>query len=191
MWLSPNEATFLPRIRVLGDADPLDLFAAYGTRMNSTQAAIALLDKALAIPPAFTELERQIHLSAFALEAAERMRSTKTAPGERLYPDLPAVSAAAIAREIAGLIDEAHNEAADLSRIDKLDNSQSTGGEQLSLQLLRHVRRSWDAHKRESAGSMHRSGATASWRSRPSSSGRAMPRSSSRARPEAWPRPWR
>ncbi len=149
LWLSPDEATFLPRIRVLGDADPLDLFAAYGTRMESTQAAIALLDKAIAIPPAFTELERQIHLSAFALEAAERMRSTKTAPGERLYPDVPPVSAAAIAREIAGLIDEAHNEAADLSRIDKLDNSQSTGGEQLSLQLLRHVRRSWDAHKRE------------------------------------------
>ncbi len=29
LWLSPNEATFLPRIRVLGEADPLDLFAAY------------------------------------------------------------------------------------------------------------------------------------------------------------------
>ncbi len=147
LWLSPNEATFLPRIRVLGDSDPLDLFAAYGTRMEATKAAIALLKKALAIPPAFTELERQIHMSGFALEAAGKMRSTKTAPGERLYPDVPAVSAAAIAREIATLIDEAHNEGADLSRIDKLDSSQSTGGEQLSLQLLRHVRRSWDAHK--------------------------------------------
>ena len=58
LWLSPNGATFLPRIRVLGDADPLDLFANYGTRMESTTAAIALLKKALAIPPAFTELER-------------------------------------------------------------------------------------------------------------------------------------
>src|SRR5271157_1181432 len=27
--LSPNGATFLPRIRILGDADPLGLFAAY------------------------------------------------------------------------------------------------------------------------------------------------------------------
>ncbi len=80
------------------------------------------------------------------------MRSTRMAPGERLFPDVPAVSAAAIAREIAALIDEAHNEAADLSRIDKLDSSQATGGEQLSLQLLRHVRKSWDAHKQKERG---------------------------------------
>ena len=147
LWLSPNEATFLPRIRVLGDADPLDLFANYGTRMESTKTAIALLKKALAVPPAFTELERQIHLSACALEAAAKMRSTRTDPGERLFPDVPAVSAAAIAREIGALIDEAHNEGADLSRIDRLDSSESAGSEQLSLQLLRAVRKSWAAYK--------------------------------------------
>ncbi|MGA9265244.1 MAG: double-strand break repair protein AddB [Rhodomicrobium sp.] len=147
LWLSPNEATFLPRIRVLGDADPLDLFANYGTRMESTKAAIALLKKALAIPSAFTELERQIHLSACALEAAAKMRSTITAPGERLFPDVPAVSAAAIASEIGALIDEAHNEGADLSRIDRLDNSEASGSEQLSLQLLRAVRKGWAAYK--------------------------------------------
>ena len=147
LWLSPNEATFLPRIRVLGDADPLDLFANYGTQMESTKAAIALLKKALAIPPAFTELERQIHLSAHALEAATKMRSTIAEPGERLFPDLLAVSAAAIATEIGALIDEAHNEGADLSRIDILDSSQSSGSEQLSLHLLRAVRKSWAAQK--------------------------------------------
>ena len=147
LWLSPNEATFLPRIRVLGDADPLDLFANYGTRMESTKAAIALLKKALAIPPAFTELERQIHLSAHALEAATKMRSTIAEPGERLFPDLLAVSAAAIATEIGALIDEAHNEGADLSRIDMLDSAQSSGSEQLSLHLLRAVRKSWAAQK--------------------------------------------
>jgi len=147
LWLSPNEATFLPRIRVLGDTDPLDLFANYGTRMESTKAAIALLKKALAIPPAFTELERQIHLSAHALEAATKMRSTIAEPGERLFPDLPAVSAAAIATEIGALIDEAHSEGADLSRIDMLDSAQSSGSEQLSLHLLRAVRKSWAAQK--------------------------------------------
>ncbi|HXW22141.1 MAG TPA: double-strand break repair protein AddB, partial [Rhodomicrobium sp.] len=147
LWLSPNEATFLPRIRVLGDADPLDLFATYGTRMDSTKTAIALLKKALAIPPAFTELERQIQLSGYTVEAAAAMRSTRIEPGERLYPDIAAVSAAAIAREIGALIDEAHNEAADLARIDQLDSSQSSGSEQLSLQLLRFVRRSWAAQK--------------------------------------------
>jgi ATP-dependent helicase/nuclease subunit B len=147
LWLSPNEATFLPRIRVLGDADPLDLFANYGTRMESTKAAIALLKKALAVPAAFTELERQIHLSAGAIEAAAKMRSTIAEPGERLFPDVPAVSAAAIAREIGALIDEAHNEAADLSRIDRLDSSEASGSEQLSLQLFRAVRKGWAAYK--------------------------------------------
>ena len=147
LWLSPNEATFLPRIRVLGEADPLDLFATYGTRMESTQAAVALLKKALAVPPAFTELERQIHLSACALEAAAKMRSTIAAPGERLFPDVPAVSAAAIASEIGALIDEAHNEGADLSLIDRLDSSEASGSEQLSLQLLRAVRKSWAVYK--------------------------------------------
>jgi ATP-dependent helicase/nuclease subunit B len=151
LWLSPNQATFLPRIRVLGEPDPLDLFAGYGTRMTSTDEALALLDDALAIPPAFDDLERQIHLSAYVLDAAQQMRSTRRAPQERLFADVPAVSAAKIAREIAGLIDEAGNDAADLSRIDKLDSALSSGSEQLSLQLLRAVRRSWEAHKDRAA----------------------------------------
>ena len=75
------------------------------------------------------------------------MRSTIAAPGERLFPDVPAVSAAAIASEIGALIDEAHNEGADLSRIDRLDSSEASGSEQLSLQLLRAVRKSWATYK--------------------------------------------
>ncbi len=147
LWLSPNQATFLPRIRVLGEADPLDLFAAFGTRMGSAKAALALLEKALAVPPPFDDLERQIHLSAYILKAAREMRSTKAAPDERLFADVPAVSAAGIATEIAALIDEAHSEAADFARIDKLDAAHSSGSEQLSLHLLRAVRRSWESHK--------------------------------------------
>ncbi len=147
LWLSPNQATFLPRIRVLGEADPLDLFAAYGTRMASTPAAVALLEKALAIPPAFEELERRIQLCARIMKAAADMRSTKLEPGERLFADVRAASAAAIASEIAALLDEAQSDAADFSRIDMLDAAQSSGGEQLALQLLRAVRRSWEAHK--------------------------------------------
>lgn len=146
LWQSPNEATFLPRIRVLGEADPLDLFAAYGTRMD-TARALALLEKALAVPAAFSELERQIHLSGYALKAASGMRSQRAAPGDRVFPSVPAVSAAGIAREIAGLIDEAHNEAADFARIDLLDAAHSPGSEQLSLQVLRSMRKSWQAHK--------------------------------------------
>ena len=60
---STNGATFLPRIRVLGEADPLDLFAAYGPRMASAMA-LGLLEEALAIPPAFHELERRIRFAA-------------------------------------------------------------------------------------------------------------------------------
>jgi ATP-dependent helicase/nuclease subunit B len=145
--LAPNGATFLPRIRVLGDADPLDLFATYGTRMASAGTALRLLKDALAIPAAFSELERQIHLSAFILDAAQGLRGTKLAADERLFADIPAASAYTIAAKIAALIDEAHTEAVELARIDKLDNGNSSGSEQLSLQLLRAVRKSWQAHK--------------------------------------------
>ncbi|MFZ1108183.1 MAG: double-strand break repair protein AddB [Rhodomicrobium sp.] len=150
LWLSPNEATFLPRIRVLGEADPLDLFAAYGTRMASAGAALDLLEQALAIPPAFEELERRIHLSAHVLKAAQALRSTEIEPGERLFAEVRAASAAAIASEIAALIDEAHSDAADFSRIDRLDAALSSGHEQLALQLLRAVRKSREAHKARS-----------------------------------------
>jgi ATP-dependent helicase/nuclease subunit B len=149
LWLSPSEATFLPRIRVLGEADPLDLFSTYGTRMPPA-AALDLLEKALAIPLAFEELERRIHLSAHILKATQALRSTEIEPGERLYADVNAVSAAAIASEIAALIDEAHSDAADLSRIDRLDAALSSGHEQLALQLLRSVSKGWEAHKARS-----------------------------------------
>ncbi len=150
LWLSQNGATFLPRIRVLGEADPLDLFAAYGTRMASTGDALALLERALAIPPAFEDIERRIHLAGHVLKAAGALHSVKIEPGARLFADVRAASAAEIAREIAALFDEAHSDAADFSRIDRLDAAQSAGGEQLALQLLRAVRRSWEAHKARS-----------------------------------------
>lgn len=148
--LSPNGATFLPRIRVLGDVDPVDLFATYGTRMASVEAAQALLKDALAIPPAFDDLERQVQLSALVLSASETLKSKRLAPGEPLFFTLPPVSAYAIAAQIATLIDEAYTEAADLSRIDKLDSALASASEQLSLQLLRAVWNGWQAHKAKS-----------------------------------------
>jgi ATP-dependent helicase/nuclease subunit B len=146
LWASPNEATFLPRIRVLGEADPLDLFSAYGTRM-APGAALDLLENALAIPSAFEELERRIHLSAHVIKAAQALRSAEIEPGERLFGELGAASAAAIASDIAALIEEAHSDGADLSSIDRLDAASSAGHEQLALQVLRAVRKSWEAHK--------------------------------------------
>jgi ATP-dependent helicase/nuclease subunit B len=148
--LAPNGATFLPRIRVLGDTDPLDLFATFGTPMASTGAALGLLEEALAIPAAFDDLERHVQLSAFVINASHGLRSTRLAAGERLFADVPAVSAYAIAGQIAALIDEVHNEGADLSRIEKLDSAGSSGSGQLSLQLLGAVCRSWQAHKAKS-----------------------------------------
>jgi ATP-dependent helicase/nuclease subunit B len=149
LWASPNEATFLPRIRVLGEADPLDLFSTYGTRMLPG-AALDLLEQALAIPPAFEELERRIHLSAHVLKGVQALRSIEIEPGERLFAEVSAASAAAIASDIAALIEEAHSDGADFSRIDRLDAALSAGHEQLALQLLRSVRKSWQAHKARS-----------------------------------------
>ena len=142
---SPNGATFLPRIRVLGEADPLDLFAAYGPRMDPA-AALDLLDEALAIPPAFNELERTVQLAALAMNASQSLLGTRLAHEPVFTPITPA-SAFTIAGQIAILIGEAHEEGADLSLVGQLDSSRASGSEQLSLQLLRGVLRGWQAHK--------------------------------------------
>ncbi|MGO9484906.1 MAG: PD-(D/E)XK nuclease family protein [Rhodomicrobium sp.] len=148
---SPNGATFLPRIKVLGEADPLDLFAAYGPRMASA-AALALLEDALAIPPAFGELERRVQLAALVLHASQSLHGTRLAH-EPVFTSVTPASAFTIAGQIATLIGEAHSEGVDLLRIGQLDSSRASGSEQLSLQLLRGVLRGWQAHK-EKAGKL-------------------------------------
>ncbi len=144
---SPNAATFLPRIHVLGDTDPLALLPTYGPRMANTAEALGLFEEALAIPPAFDDLERQIELAALVLDAARTLKSKRVSPGEPLFAAMPAASAYTVAGEIASLIDEADSDAADLARIEQLDSSLASGSEQLSLQLLRAVWRGWQARK--------------------------------------------
>ena len=184
---SPNGATFLPRIRVLGEADPLDLFATYGPRM-APAAALDLLDEALAIPPAFNELERTVQLAALAMNASQSLLGTRLAHEPVFTPITPA-SAFTIAGQIATLIGEAHEEGADLLLVGQLDSSRASGSEQLSLQLLRGVLRGWQAHKAKTGKLDREERATASWPSRPNSSGKAMRQLSSRARPAASPPP--
>ena len=142
---APNGATFLPRIRVLGGSDPLELFAAYGPGMEPA-AALDLLEQALALPPAFEELERQMQLAALVMQASHRL----TGAGEMeepLFTAIPAASAFTVAGQIASLIGEAHAQGADLARVELLDTSRASGSQQLSLQLLRAVLRGWQAHK--------------------------------------------
>ncbi len=150
---SQSGATFLPRIRVLGEGDPLELFAAYGTRMDAA-AALELLEDALAVPPAFEELERRVQLAALVMNASQSLLGTRLAH-EPLYPPITPASAFTIAGQIAALIGEAHEEGADLARFGQLDSSRASGSEQLSLQLLRNVLRGWQAHKAK-AGKLDR-----------------------------------
>ncbi|MGA7328768.1 MAG: double-strand break repair protein AddB [Rhodomicrobium sp.] len=145
--LAPNGATFLPRIFVLGEAEPIEIFTAFGVRMNSTERALKLFADALAVPAAFGAFERQIVLSALVSEAMQGLESRRLAPQEQVFTSVTAASAFSIAGEIAALIDEAGSEGADLSRIARLDITHSSGGEQLSLQLLKAVLEKWRAHK--------------------------------------------
>ena len=142
---SPNGATFLPRIRVLGEADPLDLFAAYCPRM-APAAALELLEDALGVPPAFGELERRVQLAALVMNASQALLGTRLAHEPVFTPITPA-SAFTIAGQIAALIGEAHEAGADLALVGQLDSSRASGSEQLSIQLLRKVLRGWEAHK--------------------------------------------
>jgi ATP-dependent helicase/nuclease subunit B len=108
---SPNGATFLPRIRVLGDADPADLFALYGTRMDSTADAITLFEEALAIPEAYGDLERQAELAAFVMQASQSLKGGQfgiDVPFLRISP----ASAFKIAGQLTALIGEVHSEGA-------------------------------------------------------------------------------
>ena len=184
---SPNGATFLPRIRVLGEADPLDLFATYGPRMDPA-AALDLLDEALAVPPAFNELERTVQLAALAMNASQSLLGTRLAHEPVFTPITPA-SAFTIAGQIATLIGEAHEEGADLLLVGQLDSSRASGSEQLSLKLCAACCAAGRRIRRKPASSTARSAATVSWPSRPNSSGKAMRRLSSRARPAASPPP--
>ena len=109
-------------------------------------AALDLLDEALAIPPAFNELERTVQLAALAMNASQSLLGTRLAHEPVFTPITPA-SAFTIAGQIATLIGEAHEEGADLLLVGQLDSSRASGSEQLSLQLLRGVLRGWQAHK--------------------------------------------
>ncbi len=142
---APNGATFLPRIRVLGGSDPLELFAAYGPAMEPA-AALDLLEQALALPPAFEGLERQMQLAALIMQASHRLTGAGDME-EPLFTAIPAASAFTVAGQIASLIGEAHAQGADLARVELLDTSRASGSQQLSLQLLRAVLRGWQAHK--------------------------------------------
>ncbi len=145
--LAPNGATFLPRIFVLGEAEPIEIFTAFGLRMNSTERALKLFAKALAVPPSFAGFERQIVLSALVSDAMQGLQGRRLAPQEQVFTSVTAASAFSIAGEIAALIDEAHSEGADLSRIARLEVTHSSGGEQLALQLLGGVLEKWRAYK--------------------------------------------
>jgi ATP-dependent helicase/nuclease subunit B len=145
---SPNGATFLPRIRVLGEADPVDLFAAYGPRMDPA-AALGLLEDALAVPQAFGDLERRVQLAALVMSTSQTLLGTRLAH-EPVFMAITPASAFTMAGQIATLIGEAHAEGADLARVGQLESSRVSGSEQLSLQLLRGVLRGWQAHKAKS-----------------------------------------
>ncbi len=144
---APNGATFLPRIRVLGDVDPLELFATFPTRTAFAQRALDLLKDAIEVAPAFSKIERQLQLAALILKASQTLQSTRLEPGERVFTTIAPAGAFTIAHQIASLIDEAQSEGADLELIERLDLSTSSGSEQLSLQLLRAVLKGWRAHK--------------------------------------------
>ena len=130
---------------MLGEADPLDLFAAYGPRMDPA-AALGLLEDALAVPQAFGELERRVQLAALVMNASQSLLGTRLAH-EPVFTAITPASAFTMAGQIAALIGEAHEAGADLALVGQLDSSRASGSEQLSLQLLRKVLRGWEAHK--------------------------------------------
>jgi ATP-dependent helicase/nuclease subunit B len=152
--LSPSGASFLPRILVLGDTGPLDLFAAYARFMPSPEASLELLQQALAIAPAFGDFERQLHLMHLVIGASALQREHKS-PREPLFGGLAPSSAFAAGGQIASLISEAHGEGLELSRMAIMQNAYAPAGTQRSLGIFREVLRGWQALKAK-AGKLDR-----------------------------------
>jgi ATP-dependent helicase/nuclease subunit B len=150
LGLSPNGATFLPRIRVLGDSDPLDSFAAFGTTSHDPEAALALLEDAVALAQEAGDVERRIRLCFLVLKAARKLRSTQADFGETVFTNLSPRSALSAAAQIATLIGEMYSEGLDPRTIQKLDGFSGTGGEQQALQILKAVMKEWQAYKERS-----------------------------------------
>ncbi len=139
---APNKATLLPRIHVLGESEPLDVFAAFGPAMRP-EAALDLLGRLAALPPAFKALERKLFLCSLAREAAQTLRSVRAEPGEAVFAPLSPSAAYDIAGEIAALIDDCLSEGVSPSTAARLESSFATGSEQLSRQLLKSVFTGW------------------------------------------------
>lgn len=145
-----TRVTFLPRIRILGETDPAETFAAFGPKIASADFALDLLKRAVEIPAAFGELQRQLQIASLVLRAANAFKSAKVYPGEPLFIDISPANAFTIAGRIARLIDEAQGEGADLDLVKKLASGDVSGNEQLSLRLLRSVLKEWAAFKANS-----------------------------------------
>jgi len=113
-----GRALILPRLTPLGDVDEdeLTLTAAPG-------------DAALDLPPAISDLRRQLLLTRLLLGRPD------------LVPQ-PA-HAARLARDLAGLLDEVETEGLDLARLDRLVPAEFAGHWQETLAFLAIIREHW------------------------------------------------
>jgi ATP-dependent helicase/nuclease subunit B len=128
----------LPRIVALGDLDEDEIIFA--------EAATAeLAEKALALPPAIENLERQLLLAQLIVRWAAAIRPAQGAP---LIANTPA-AALALADDLARLIDDVITRKVDWQRLDSLVPDQFDKYWQLTLDFLKIARGYWPGRLKE------------------------------------------
>ncbi len=142
-----GRALILPRIQPIAEGDEdLSLLASF-----SGVSALAPGDAD--IPPAVGEVERRIVLTGLVQKWSEMMRRQAAAVDETDARSLAiaagattAAQAAALAAELASLVDEAGTEEADLSGLETLVPEQFSEHWQKTLQFLQIALAWWPAH---------------------------------------------
>lgn len=129
----------LPRLRPLGDVEEDELAFVPAAGLGGEAAA------AMAIPPAIDPLERELLLTRLVLrwlQARDRAGRADGGPDEAAAT--PA-QAAALARELARLLDQMQTEGVPLDRLETLVAAEHAEHWQLTLDFLDILRRHWPA----------------------------------------------
>jgi ATP-dependent helicase/nuclease subunit B len=142
---SGDTATLVPRIFVLGEADPVETFAYHAPYLTNIEAANEALANALALPPPLSALQRDLDLAGVVHEAQSGLVAIEEA--ETLYAGLSPAAAFSAASEIASVLSECQREGVGYDALLQYLSRYrvATGQRQLSRQLFRETITAWQA----------------------------------------------
>ncbi|GBF28392.1 hypothetical protein MnTg02_03456 [bacterium MnTg02] len=142
---SKGDAVLLPRIQPIGEVDE------EASLLEPSQEAAFAGEAALSIPPAVSDMERHLILTAMVMrwsDVTNEARRVDPNTSDSIFAATPA-QASALARELSGLMDMVETESADLSELHDIVPEIFSEHWQLTLEFLKIVTEHWPAYLRE------------------------------------------